>query len=41
MDGKKVKTAMTPVNTTDVSAAAGASTVTAVESDSGSGSDAE
>jgi len=41
MDGKKVKKAMKAVNTTDISAARGASTVTAVESDSGSGSDAE
>ena len=40
MDGK-VKKAMKAVNTTDVSAAKGASTVTAVESDSGTGSDAE
>ena len=41
MDGKKVKKAMKAVNATDVSAAKGASTVTAVESDSGTGSDAE
>ncbi len=41
MDGKKVKKAMKAVNTTDVSAAKGASTVTAIESDSGTGSDAE
>jgi len=40
MDSKKVKKAMKAVNTTDVSAAKGASTVTAVESDS-TGSDAE
>ena len=40
MDGK-VKKTMKAVNTTDVSAAKGASTVTAVESDSGTGSDAE
>ena len=38
---RKVKEAMKAVNTTDVSAAEGTSTVTAVESDSGTGSDAE
>jgi hypothetical protein len=38
MDGKKVKKVKKAVNTTDVSAAEGASTVTAVESDSGTGS---
>ena len=41
MDGKKVKKAMKAGNTTDLSATKGASTVTAVESDSGTGSDAE
>ena len=41
MDGKKVRKAMKSVNATDVSAATGASTVTAVESDSGTGSEAE
>jgi hypothetical protein len=41
MDDKKVKKAMKAVNTTDFSAAKGASTVTAVESDSGTGSEAE
>jgi hypothetical protein len=41
MDGKKVNKAMKAVNTTDISAVRGASAVTAVESDSGTGSDAE
>ena len=40
MNGKKVKKAMKADNTTDVSAAKGPSTVTAVDSDSGTESDA-